>query len=955
MESRTRAHGRGGMALGIALVVMSAGRPATATAESERIFEPVSAEGDVLRSSVAPADGGWAVVSSEAAPVAYRPGRVIVKFRGAGSRPLLAGSGSARRFRGDPDLSMVENPAGLSVSEAVSQYRSRQDVAWAEPDYVLTALEILPSDPLWSQQWDMAKIAAPAAWASQTDASDVVVGVLDTGIDFTHPDLGPNLWSNPADGTHGFTARNGVLAAGGLDDNGHGTHVAGTIGAATNNGVGMAGINWNVRLLALKFLDANGSGSTSDAVLLLDEAVALRQQGVNIRVINSSWGGPAASQALKDAFARAQDAGILLVCAAGNSGQNADLTPMYPAAYDLRGIVSVLATDSSDYGASFSNYGRASTDLSAPGVSTLSTVPAGTCALCATSGYRTLSGTSMASPHVAGVAAALFHRNPALTAIEARDVLLDPASTDRLTEAKAIQSTTSGRLHFAKAVANPLLSSPRLNGFPAVSAPAALTAASGQTVTLSASASDPDGDPLTTTWAKVRYSTNAWLVGKMVDTIFTAAASNPGSFVAPAIALPVTASYVAATADGRGGSAVAPTDVTVAAAPAPGGVPSGTLTASPASGPAGTVVTFSFPATDPEGGTVFWDLLVNSKASSSASCCFSGTSTTLTFPYAGVYRVRAQAIDRQLNLSASSSTLVTIGGATGVPPVASGTLDVVSGPVPLTVHFDLRGSYDPDGSVVKYEVDCDATGSASETTVPTGSCTITTPGPHLVRLFAVDNSGYWDSAYLYAMATAGGTTTTPPADTAAPTVAVSSPSAGATVTGTVTVTASATDDVGVARVELYLDGTTLIGSKTAAPWAVSWDTTKTAAGTHALSAKAFDAAGNSATSAPVSVNVAAPAPPDTTAPTAALTSPASGSTIARRSKTTISASASDNVGVARVDFTVDGTIACSSAAAPFSCSWAVGGKAGKTYQLRAIAWDAAGNAGASASVTVMSF
>ena len=177
-----------------------------------------------------------------------------------------------------------------------------------------------------------------------------------------------------------------------------------------DNGIGIAGINWRVQLMSLKFLDANGSGYISDAVLAFDQVTALKQQGVNVRLTNNSWGGGGFSQSLKDAMARGEAAGILHVCAAGNSNQNADASPMYPAAYDNRGIISVLASDQSDAGASFTNYGLASVDIAAPGVSTLSTVPMGTCTLCDPSGYKLLSGTSMAAPHVSGVLAALFHR-----------------------------------------------------------------------------------------------------------------------------------------------------------------------------------------------------------------------------------------------------------------------------------------------------------------------------------------------------------------------------------------------------------------------------------------------------------------------------------------------------------------------------------------------------------------
>src|SRR5947208_6710278 len=142
----------------------------------------------------------------------------------------------------------------------------------------------------------------PQGAATQRAASDVIVAVIDTGIDYTHPDLQSNLWVNPANGSHGFTCLNGTCVAGGQDDYGHGTHVAGTIGAAANNGQGMAGINWRTQLLSCKFLDVNGNGNVSDAILCFNQILALKQQGFNIRVTSNSWSGSGYSQALKYAM-----------------------------------------------------------------------------------------------------------------------------------------------------------------------------------------------------------------------------------------------------------------------------------------------------------------------------------------------------------------------------------------------------------------------------------------------------------------------------------------------------------------------------------------------------------------------------------------------------------------------------------------------------------------------------
>ena len=391
-----------GVALAGSLVLTAALAPGFVAATAAPGAPTVSVE-------VAASAAGVVVSTPSTAP--FAPGRLIVRFRG--DPTFLAGTRATTALVPRDHVFLARNPAGLSVAAAAARYLRMPNVVYAEPDYVVTA-EATPTDPLYAaNQWDMAKISAPAAWDVHTDSSDVVVAIVDTGIDFTHPDLQANLWSDAGNPSiHGYTCTGGACVAGGQDDHGHGTHVAGTIGAATNNGIGIAGINWNVKLLAIKFLDANGSGSISDAVAGFNLLRSMKLAGINIRVTNNSWGGGGYSQALKDAMAALEVTpgapGTLNVCAAGNSGVNADFTPMYPAAYDNRGIVSVLASDANDLGASFTNYGLASVDLAAPGVSIYSTEATGTCSLCDPSGYRTLSGTSMATPVVSRGKATCF-------------------------------------------------------------------------------------------------------------------------------------------------------------------------------------------------------------------------------------------------------------------------------------------------------------------------------------------------------------------------------------------------------------------------------------------------------------------------------------------------------------------------------------------------------------------
>src|SRR5881396_1494593 len=528
---------------------------------------------------------------------AFHPGHTLVRFRPGASPVFHPGSGAAVRFSALPGLFLVNNPPGVSVAEAVNRYHGNPNVLYAEPDFYVQAVTTTPTDPQWSQQYDMVKIAAPAAWDTQTNAGDVIVAIIDTGIDFTHPDLQGNLWTDPGNSTtHGFTCVNGTCSVGGNDDFGHGTHVAGTIGALANNGGGIAGINWKVQLLSVKFLDSNGSGLISDAALGFDKILSLMQQGFNIRVTNNSWGGGGFSQTLKDAMSRVEAAGAVNVCAAGNSALNADLSPMYPAGYDNRGIISVLASDQNDVGAGFTNYGVASVDIAAPGVNTLSTVPTTSCALCDPSGYRLLSGTSMATPHVSGVLAAMFHKNSNRTANEARDVVLDPGSYDTLGDARAQSTSTGGRLNFAKAIANPLLfSSPfKLNSFPTLkmcnmfASACNVFASAGSQVSLTATASDDDpNDTLRMSWAKSSPDTGSlWLFGWMLNSIFPNPTGSSPSFTAPSLARTATVPYDVSVADGRGGGAHGREYVTVSPAQNPGQPPSGTLKVTPTDAPA---------------------------------------------------------------------------------------------------------------------------------------------------------------------------------------------------------------------------------------------------------------------------------------------------------------------------------------------------------------------------------
>jgi subtilisin family serine protease len=321
-----------------------------------------------------------------------------------------------------------------------------------------------PDDPLFNEQWSLANtgqrggktkadINALLAWEQKTTGSeDVVVAVLDSGVDYKHQDLAQNIWQRPDNIDEYFDEQlgpvddiNGYDATtdGGdpMDDNGHGTHCAGIIGADGNNGVGIAGINWRVKIMPLKFISKNGSGSTKDAIEAINYVINRKRAGVNVRIISASWGSTQNSKALEDVIRKAGEAGILFIAASGNASADADKSPHYPASYDLPNVISVAALDRNDQLASFSNYGAKRVHIAAPGAEILSTW--------LNNDFREASGTSMATPEVAGVAALVLASEPKLSIAELRERLFK--SVDKLPNLSG-KVSTGGRLNAARAV-----------------------------------------------------------------------------------------------------------------------------------------------------------------------------------------------------------------------------------------------------------------------------------------------------------------------------------------------------------------------------------------------------------------------------------------------------------------------------------------------------------------------
>lgn len=356
-------------------------------------------------------------------------------------------------------LAKLSLKKGADIEMAAKILSRHPAVEYAEPNYILKAVGT-PDDPRYPEMWGLhntgqnggtadADVDAPEAWDITTGDESVIIGVIDTGVDYNHEDLTNNMWVNPGeiagngidddgngviDDIHGFSAYNDNGDP--MDGNGHGTHVAGTIGAEGNNGIGVVGVNWDVSIIGCQFLSPSGSGSTADAIECIDYFTDLKvNRGIDVRATNNSWGGGGFSQALKDSIDAGGDEGILFVAAAGNCRTGApardiDQEPSYPASYDSDAILAVSMTTRDDDLDSCSHWGPVSVDLGAPGASILSTTPG--------NNYAVFSGTSMASPHVAGAAALVWSVNPGLTMAEMKQVLMDSGDDTPALDGKVV-------------------------------------------------------------------------------------------------------------------------------------------------------------------------------------------------------------------------------------------------------------------------------------------------------------------------------------------------------------------------------------------------------------------------------------------------------------------------------------------------------------------------------------
>jgi subtilisin family serine protease len=422
-----------------------------------------------------------AVIAGLQSGRAHEAGELIIKFRDGAS---AADQDSVRRAIGAQktdvvrrggtqkgEMALMRLPMIVDMASTIRVLSMNPAVEYAEPNWIYNHTAVsndtyVTSGQLWGMYGDASSPAnqygsqAAEAWAAgHTDCSGVVVGVIDEGIYFNHTDLAANIWTNPYDPADGidndgngyvddvrgwdFDGNSNNINSGGANDD-HGTHVSGTIAGVGGNGTGVAGVCWSgVKLISGKFLGRRG-GTTANAIKAVDYFTDLKtRHGLNIVATNNSWGGGGFSQALQDAIGRANNAGILFVAAAGNSGANNDTTASYPSNYPNANIIAVAALASNGTLASYSQYGATTVDICAPGSGVFSTVPVSSKGALA-SGYASYNGTSMATPHVTGAAALYASSHPGASATDIKSAIMGTAVATASCNGKVV---TNGRLN----------------------------------------------------------------------------------------------------------------------------------------------------------------------------------------------------------------------------------------------------------------------------------------------------------------------------------------------------------------------------------------------------------------------------------------------------------------------------------------------------------------------------
>jgi len=946
--------------------------------------------------------------ASSGNPGNYAAGELIVKFDrtvGAPQRTAMLNARRATRLRrfANLDIDHLRLPAGLSVEDAMAAFRAMPGVALVQPNYIRRAIQSAPpNDPYWldGSLWGLDKIQAPAAWTNFTTGDgSVIVASIDTGVDYTHPDLAANMWRNPLeipgngidddgdgyiDDVYGIDTVNHDSNP--FDDQGHGTHTSGTIAAVGNNNVGVVGVNWNAKILSCKFLDASGSGTDAGAIECFDYIVAMRSRGENVRVSSNSWGSPRDGAPISSALQAAIDAagalGIVNIFGAGNDGTDNDVTPFDPASYPSSSIVSVASSGPNDRRSFFSNYGATSVDLAAPGEDILSTVPGGD--------YDYSSGTSMSTPHVAGVAALLVKLDPTLSAEAIKALLI--ANVDQSSRWTG-KVASGGRLNAFRAASE-------VNALPNTAPNVSITGpADGVTykapinITIEAVASDDDGSI-----QNVTFYANGAPIGVDTTSPYNVAwnAVGPGNYTVTAVA----------TDDRFANTTSAPIHITVLA-----NTPPTVAVTSPTEGATFTspaVVTIEATASDPDGYIV--------QVAFYADGTLIGTDTTSPYSVTwnaplGSHSFSAVATDNEAGTTGSiavNATVSPIPGRLNVALTASRGVAIASSvmspnyPASGTINGDRKGLQwgagggwndgTPNASPDWLEVDFAGLKLIEEVNVfsmqdnytapvdPTPTMTFAYWG---LRGFEVQ---YWDGSTWVAVP--GGViannnlvwrkvvfapiTTTKirvfitaalngysrmmeveawgisAGGNARPDVSITTPaeSAAFNLPTSVTLNATASDSDGTVQQVAFFANGGLIGTDTTSPFSVVW--APTAPDNYTLTAVATDNEGATTTSTGVHVLIK----PPNVSPSITITGPAEGAAFTAPATVNVTANASDSDGtVASVTFYANGSAIGTDTTSPYSFAWS--SMPGGAYTITAVATDNQGATGTSAGVHIM--